>query len=46
VKESLKRCKDCKVIPGESLVKLHRLMVLDVRCKGRRLNKRKEQLGR
>ena len=26
-------CKDCKVIPGESLTTQHRLMVLDVRIK-------------
>ena len=29
-----KECKDCKVIPGESLTTQHRLLVLDVHLKG------------
>ena len=45
-RESIKRCKDCKVIPGESVVTQHRLLVLDFWCEGKRGNKRKEQINK
>lgn len=36
-------CKDCKVIPGESLTNKHRLLVIDLAIKG--FKYRKEKIG-
>ena len=33
-------CKDCKVIPGEALTTQHKLVVLDVKKKGKLKNER------
>ncbi|KAK8919297.1 hypothetical protein KSP39_PZI021493 [Platanthera zijinensis] len=37
-------CKDCKVIPGESLTTQHRLMVLDVQIKYNKFRTRTKML--
>nr|GFC92957.1 retrovirus-related Pol polyprotein LINE-1 [Tanacetum cinerariifolium] len=42
-RDSLKRVKDCKVIPGESVITQHRLMIMEIWCSGKKGNALSEQ---
>lgn len=38
-----KRVINCDVVPGKACVKQHRLVVMDIRCRKKKVGKEKEQ---